>query len=304
MLNERKHKIAVVGCGNIGKSVVRSVLASKDLELAGIVRRPGSLRIPLPPEFAGIPIVSSIEDLECVETACLTVPTRCVPEYAEEILSLGINTVDSYDIHGELIRVKKRLNSIAKQMGKVAVISAGWDPGTDSVIRVLMEIMAPSGITFTDFGPGISMGHTTVVQAVPGVKDAIAMTFPKGSGLHRRIVYIVPEENADFSVIRKTVISDPYFCNDETVVIRTDNVEMLRDLGHGVIIGRKGTSGISCNQRFQYEMRIDNPALTGQVMVGAVRAGLRQAPGAYTLPELPLIDFLYGDRDSLLERLV
>ena len=49
---------------------------------------------------------------------------------------------------------------------------------------------------------------------------------------------------------------------------------------------------------------ITNPAATGQVLVSATRAVLRQRPGAYTLPEIPPVDFLPGDRESLLHRLI
>ncbi|MDD2256962.1 MAG: diaminopimelate dehydrogenase, partial [Bacteroidales bacterium] len=34
------------------------------------------------------------------------------------------------------------------------------------------------------------------------------------------------------------------------------------------------------------------------------RASFKQAPGAYTLIELPMIDLLYGDREHLIHRLV
>jgi diaminopimelate dehydrogenase len=304
MSNEKKHRVAVIGYGNVGRFAAQAILASEDLELAGIVRRPESLSALVPPELADTPVVTSIENLDHVEVAFLAVPTRQVPKYAEEILRLGINTVDSYDIHDELVRVKKTLDSVARHAGSVAVISAGWDPGTDSLIRAILEIMAPLGITTTNFGPGMSMGHTTAVKAIPGVKDALSITCPKGSGVHRRMVYVELDEGADFDTVREAVITDPYFSNDETIVMRTDNVGNLKDLGHGVMIERKGVSGISSNQRFRFEMSINNPAATGQIMVGAARASLKQSPGAYTLPELPLIDFLYGDKDSLLAKLV
>jgi diaminopimelate dehydrogenase len=304
MSNDRRHRVAVVGCGNVGVFAAQAILASEDLELAGIVRRPESLCRRVPPEFRDIPVVASIESLDQVDVACLAVPTRQVPKCAKEILSLGINTVDSYDIHQDLIDVKKTLDRVARDAGSVAVIAAGWDPGTDSLIRVILEIMAPAGITYTNFGPGMSMGHTTAVRAVPGVKDAISVTCPKGQGVHRRMVYIELEEGADFDSVREAIITDPYFVNDETVVMCTDSVVSLKDLGHGVMIERKGVSGVSSNQRFKFEMSINNPALTGQIMVGAARACLKQSPGAYTLPELPLIDFLQGNRDCLLARLV
>ena len=302
--NIKTHNVAVVGCGRVGRFAAQAVLASEDLKLAGIVRRPESLNAYLPPELAKFPVVASISDLDNVEVAILAVPTRKVPEYASNILHLGINTVDCHDIHQELVHVKNMLDDIARKSGSVAVVSAGWDPGTDSLIRTILEIMAPRGITYTNFGPGMSMGHTTAVKAIPGVKDALSITYPKGSGLHRRLVYVELDEGVDFDIVRESIICDPYFSNDETTVACVENRESIRDLGHGVLIERKGVSGISCNQRFQFEMHINNPALTGQIMVGAARASLRQSPGAYTLLELPLIDCLYGDKDSLLKKLV
>src|SRR5690606_19825342 len=183
-------------------------------------------------------------------------------------------------------------------------LSAGWDPGTDSIIRAMFEAMAPRGITFTNFGPGMSMGHTVAVRAVPGVRDALSLTAPAGEGRHRRIVYVELEEGARFEDVRKAVLNDPYFQRDETHVIEVEDVESLIDMGHGVRMERKGVSGRTHNQHFSFEMRINNPALTAQVMVAAARASFRQAPGAYTMVEVPIIDFLYGDREELLRRLV
>ena len=53
-------------------------------------------------------------------------------EYAKNILQMGINTVDSYDIHGQLAGLRRELDAVAKASGTVAIVSAGWDPGTDS----------------------------------------------------------------------------------------------------------------------------------------------------------------------------
>ena len=51
-------------------------------------------------------------------------------------------------------------------------------------------------------------------------------------------------------------------------------------------------------------MRINNPALTAQIMVSSARAAMRQSPGCYTLIEIPIADLLYGDREDLVRRLV
>ncbi|HHX51767.1 MAG TPA: diaminopimelate dehydrogenase [Clostridia bacterium] len=300
----KKHRVAIVGYGNIGKYSLEAVLASPDLELAGVVRRPVSLEQDHPKELAGIPTVSSIDELEGVEVAILAVPTRLVPEYARDILARGINTVDSYDLHGKLADLRKELNQIARQHERVAIISAGWDPGTDSLVRAMFEFMAPRGITYTNFGPGMSMGHSVVVKGMKGVKDALSLTVPVGTGVHRRMVYVELEEGADFREIEKGILQDPYFIHDETHVIQVPDVERLIDVGHGVFLERKGVSGVTANQMLKYEMRINNPALAGQVLVAAARATFRQSPGAYTVIEIPIIDFLDGDKEELISRLV
>ena len=43
---------------------------------------------------------------------------------------------------------------------------------------------------------------------------------------------------------------------------------------------------------------------SAQVLVSVARASLKQQPGAYTLIELPIIDMLYGEKESLIKRLV
>ena len=76
------------------------------------------------------------------------------------------------------------------------------------------------------------------------------------------------------------------------------------DAAHGVSIERRGASGATSNQNFQFTMRINNPAVTSQMMVSCARAALKQAPGAYTMVELPMIDLLPGQREAIIRRIV
>ncbi len=295
-------KVAVVGYGNIGRFAVEAVQAAPDMELAGVVRR--SIGEEQPQELAGVRVVTAIDQLPEVDAALICTPTRSVPEYAAQILARGINTVDSYDVHGRLVDVRTELEQTAVKHNAVAVVSAGWDPGTDSLIRGIFSLMAPKGVTYTNFGPGMSMGHTVAVKAVAGVADALSVTIPLGTGIHRRLVYVQLEAGADFQAVKQAIKADPYFVNDETHVFQVDDVEQLIDKGHGVVIERRGVSGQTYNQQFRYEMRINNPALTAQIMTACARASVKQKPGAYTMLEIPIIDYLYGDRDTLLRQLV
>ena len=298
----KKIRAAVVGYGNIGKSVVEALQAAPDFEIAGIVRRNGAENKPA--ELAAYEVVKDITELKDVDVAIVASPTRQVEEQAKKILALGINTVDSFDIHTQITSLRRSLGETAKANNSVAIISAGWDPGSDSVVRTLLEAIAPKGITYTNFGPGRSMGHSVAVRAIEGVKDALSMTIPTGTGIHRRMVYVELEEGADFKTVEAAVKNDPYFVNDETHVKQVPCVDDLNDVGHGVNLVRKGVSGTTHNQLFEFNMRINNPALTAQVMVCCARATMRQQPGCYTRIEVPVIDLLHGDREELIAHLV
>ncbi len=297
-----KLRIAIVGYGNIGRAALEAVQAASDLVCAGIVRRTPSREGF--PELEGIPVVADVRELGRVDVAILATPSRKVEETALRYLALGISTVDSFDIHTQIVSLRSTLAPVAKAHGAVSVISAGWDPGSDSVVRALMEGLAPKGVTYTNFGPGRSMGHSVAVRAIPGVRDALSMTIPVGTGIHRRMVYVELEPGVDFAAVEKAIKTDPYFVHDETHVQQVDSVEALNDVGHGVNLVRKGVSGCTHNQLLEFDMKINNPALTGQVLVMAARASVRLAPGCYTMIEIPVIDMLAGDRETLIGKLV
>ena len=168
-----------------------------------------------PAELAQYDVVKDIRDLNDVDVAILATPSRSCEEYAKQILPLGINTVDSFDIHTSIVDYRRTLQPICKEHGAVAVISAGWDPGSDSIVRSLMQSLTPKGLTYTNFGPGMSMGHSVCARSKDGVKNALSMTIPKGEGLHRRMVYVELEDGAKLEDVAAAIKADPYFANDE-----------------------------------------------------------------------------------------
>jgi len=294
-------KIAIVGYGNIGKAVVEAIEVAKDMQLCGVVMRAQSLNKPQ----VSVPVVDDIGKLTPKpDVAILCTPSRTIPEVAEKCLLQGINTVDSYDIHSDIWELRTRLDTAAKKGGSTALVSVGFDPGGDSLIRALFEVFAPQGQTFTNYGPGMSLGHTVAVKAIEGVKNALSVTIPLGTGIHRRLVYVEPQAGCDFADIAAKIKADPYFCNDETHVYHENNIDALIDVGHGVNLVRKGVSGKTHNQLFEFNMRINNPALTAQVMVACARASVKQTQGAYTMIEIPAIDMLDGGKEELIRRLV
>ena len=219
----KKIRAAVVGYGNIGHYAIEALEAAKDFEIAGIVRRQGDKDKPL--ELTPYDVVDDIAKLKNVDVAILAAPTRSCPEYAERIVAMGINTVDSFDIHSSILDYRTKQMENCKKAGKVSVIAAGWDPGSDSVVRILMESLAPKGLSYTNFGPGMSMGHSVCVRGKEGVKNALSVTIPLGEGIHRRMVYVELEGGVKLEEVTKAIKADPYFANDETHVFAVASVD-------------------------------------------------------------------------------
>ena len=112
-----KTRIAIIGYGNIGKAVEQAVLAAEDMQLVGIYHHNDNL------------------DNIDADVAALCTPTREVPCFAEKLLKRGISTVDSFDIHGQIYDLRRQLTPLAKEHKAVSIIAAGWDPGSDSMVR-------------------------------------------------------------------------------------------------------------------------------------------------------------------------
>ena len=283
-------KIAILGYGNIGKAAEEAIKAAPDLELAGIYHHN--------------------DCLDCIDADVVLVatPTREVQKFATVLAARGICTVDSFDIHGQIWSLRSSLDAVCQANHTVSILSAGWDPGTDSMVRALLMAMSPKGLTYTNFGPGRSMGHTVAAKAIKGVRNALSMTIPLGTGIHRRMVYIELEDGADFKTVEAAILADDYFAHDETHVILVDSVDALNNVAHGVNLVRSGVSGETHNQRFEFNMTINNPALTGQVMVSCARAAMRMKErgefGAKTMIELRPIDLLPGTTEQNIKALV
>lgn len=283
-------KVAILGYGNIGRAAEQAILAAPDMELAGVYHHNDNL-----------------DDIEA-DVVLLCTPTREVEPFAKALLQRGVCTVDSFDIHQKIYDLRQSLMLVAQANKAVSVISAGWDPGSDSVVRALLMALVPEGVTYTNFGPGRSMGHTVAAKAIAGVKDALSMTIPMGKGVHRREVYVELEEGADAQVVESLLKADAYFASDDTKMIVVESVAAINSVGHGVNLVRDGVSSNVEGQHLEYTMRINNPALTAQVMVSAARAAVRMQQkgqyGAYTMIELSPIAMLPGEEEKLIRQLV
>ena len=163
-------RVAILGYGNIGRAAEQAIKAAPDMELAGVFHHN--------------------DCLDCIQADAVLVctPTREVQKFATVLAARGICTVDSFDIHGKIWDLRQALDAVCAVNKSVSIVSAGWDPGSDSMVRAILQALAPKGLTYTNFGPGRSMGHTVAAKAIKGVKNALSMTIPLGTGIHRRMV--------------------------------------------------------------------------------------------------------------------
>lgn len=305
-----KIKAIVHGLGNIGKATIAALETAPDLECLGVIRRAASLGS----QSLNLRGVQDFVDLKSLisaqgkpDVAIICGPARSMADDAQLYLEAGINTVDCFDIHSDVPLLVEQLGATAQKTGRVAVVAAGWDPGTDSVLRVLFEAMAPIGTTFTNFGRGRSMGHTVAARGIEGVADAVSITIPMGGGRHSRLVYVLPAQGAAQADIKARLAKDDYFAHDPLdvrFVSSQAELNMVADNSHGVLIERIGASGLTSNQHLSFDMRIDNPALTAQVLVSCARASTRLAAGSYTMIDIPPVALLAGERMSHVARLV
>lgn len=304
---------AVLGLGNIGRAAVEALEIMPDARCLGVVRRAASMG-KAAHDLRGLPEFADLDALIASagrpDVLLLCAPSRSVPGLAGDLLARGFNTVDSFDIHDRMEEVVAALDAKARAGKAVAVTAAGWDPGTDSVLRTLFEAMVPVGTTFTNFGRGRSMGHSVAARAIPGVADATSLTIPLGGGRHSRLVYVVLAPGADGDQVKQSIAADPYFSHDplDVRIVTSEELPYVADASHGVRMERLGASGHSCNQNLVFDMRIDNPALTAQVMASCARAAVRMAregkSGAFTMIDIPPVALLPGDRMRNVVRLV
>lgn len=291
----QKISIAIVGWGNVGRGCKRALTECSDLVLTGVVRRASSLAYK-DPELDDIRVVSDIAKLGWVDVVLLCVPSREVPDLRKHYQSKGYCTVDTYDDPLHVVRAKKDADLYAKSKKVVSIVSSGWDPGTDSVIRAAMRIVAPMGRSTTTFGGvkgGRSMGHTTAAKAIPGVKDAVSLTLANGRGKHKRVVYVELLPDAKQETVARAIKADTYFAGDPTEIMFVKKVSKYNTMHHEAAIER---TSMQVNQTYQISGQ--NPEFTANIMASCARACIaardRDAFGAYTMLELPLIDFLPG----------
>lgn len=289
-------RIGIIGYGNLARGVESEIRRCPDMELKGVFTRRDPSQLTIRTE--GVPVYSSEEiqsraadfDVLVICGGSATDLPKMTPEYA------GLcNVIDSFDTHAKIPTHFDAVDKAAKASGKVALISAGWDPGMFSLLRLYSNSILPDGNDYTFWGKGVSQGHSDAIRRVTGVKNGKQYTIPVDSALeavrsgsnpelstrqkHTRECFVVPEEGADRAAIEKTIKEMPnYFADYDTTVHFITEEEFLRDhagLNHGGFVFRSGKTGFDGEHKhvIEYSLKLDsNPEFTASVLLAYARA--------------------------------
>ena len=305
----KKIRIGIVGFGNLGRGVKRALERNPDMELTCIfTRRPEQVK----KEVEDVRVLP-IDGCLLVDVAILCGGSKVdIPLHGPAFIRWS-NTVDSFDTHAEILNYFQKMDFLAKKFDRVAIISAGWDPGIFSLERVLGEAFLPVSKQYTFWGKGVSQGHSDAARKVKGVLDARQYTLPikeaieqvrrgltpdfaKGE-MHERVVYVVPEEGADLKRIEEEIKTMPnYYADYRAKVIFISEQEMERDhsaFPHKGLVLTSGETGNDNRQILEYKCQLtSNPEFTASVLVACARATCRMRErlykGAFTLLDFPL----------------
>ena len=289
-------KIAIMGYGNLGRGVELALRQNPDLKLTTFFTRrdPDTLKT-LTPDVPVYHVDKALEmkdeiDVMIICGGSATDLPKQSPMYAKYF-----NIVDSFDTHANIPQHFDAVDASAMEGNKVALISAGWDPGMFSLQRLLCNCVLPQGHDYTFWGKGVSQGHSDAIRRVEGVQDAKQYTVPVQSALdkvragenpefttrqkHTRECFVVAKEGADKEKIKNETINMPnYFADYDTTVTFITQEELDRDHGgipHGGFVMRSGVTGVNgeMKQMIEYSLKLDsNPEFTASVLVCCARA--------------------------------
>ncbi|MCQ2539721.1 MAG: diaminopimelate dehydrogenase [Acetatifactor sp.] len=293
-----KMKVAIMGYGNLGKGIECAVLQNADMELVGVFTRrdPATVKT-----LTGVAVYSVDEliakkdeiDVLIMCGGSATDLPKQTAEYAKYF-----NVIDSFDTHARIPEHFANVDAAAKEGGKVAMISVGWDPGMFSLNRLYANCILPEGKDYTFWGKGVSQGHSDAIRRIPGVKNAKQYTIPVDAALeavrsgsnpelttrekHTRECFVVAEEGADLAAIETAIKTMPnYFSDYDTTVHFISEEELLRDhagIPHGGMVFRTGKTGLNKENThiIEYKLTLDsNPEFTASVIVAYARAAFR-----------------------------
>ncbi|MDD6786181.1 MAG: diaminopimelate dehydrogenase [Eggerthellales bacterium] len=291
-------RVGILGYGNLGKGVELAIRQNADMELVGVFTRRDPATVTIATEGVPVRSVAELDEGTATDVDVLIIcggsatdlPVQ-TPKYAGKY-----NVVDSFDTHARIPEHFANVDAAAKEAGKTALISCGWDPGLFSLNRLYANCILPEGSDYTFWGKGVSQGHSDALRRIPGVADAKQYTIPVPEALeavragqnpelttrekHTRQCFVVLEEGADPAAVTEQIVNMPNYFDEYDVEVNFISQEELNanhsGLPHGGFVVRSGATAGGMNCTIEYSLKLDsNPEFTACVLVAYARAVAR-----------------------------
>ena len=285
-------KVGIVGIGNLGKALSQRLQHCTDFELVAKFSRRNIKDC--------ISFEQIFEYQDKIDLLFLCGGSQNELESHAKNLISHFNIVESYDNHSRLESHIGNINSMAIKHKKIAICSAGWDPGLFSLMRGLFDSLG--FVPYSFWGKGLSQGHTQAIKQITGVEDALQFTIPNqealqkiidghdvesGAHLHKRECYVVAKSELHKDIENAIKSMPHYFADYQTTVqfVSQEDLNKLKDFSHkGQVLTQNNEINFSLNLP-------SNPDFTASVMSTFARAIARlkeeRKYGAYTIFDLP-----------------
>lgn len=306
-----KIKVGILGYGNLGRGVELAVSKAEDMELVAVFTRRDNVVTNMGIKCINVNKIEEYKDRIDVLIMCGGSATD-LPIQGVQMIK-NFNTVDSFDTHAKIPEYFANMDKVAKQNGKLGIISVGWDPGLFSMARMLFGAVLPEGNDYTFWGKGVSQGHSDAIRRVNGVKAGIQYTIPKDEALkkvrnaenpvlsarekHLRECFVVLEDGADKAKVESEIKNMPnYFADYDTIVHFVSEKELKQNhnkMPHGGFVIRSGNTTDEHKHVLELSIKLDsNPEFTSSVLTAYARAIAKLAKegktGAVTVFDIPL----------------
>lgn len=311
--------VGIVGYGNLGKSVEKILINNKNFKLVAIFSR-RNITSPFNTKVENYK--NFINYKNKIEVMLLCGGSKNDLEVQTPELIEHFDVINTFDTHKKIPTELKKLNLLAKNNNKRAIICCGWDPGIFSIIRGLFVSLSNKATTF--WGKGLSMGHSDAIRQIVGVKDAIQFTIPnkkalklaftnkltKSIPMHFRECYVVADKNNRARIEKEIKEIPNYFKGQPTKVnfVSQNTLNKLKqNTSHkGQIISSFITqNNTQANLSFSVDMQ-SNPDFTATIVVSYIKAifNFKQnnVSGAFTPLDVP-ISYLFfeSEKQNLIE---
>ena len=323
-------RVAIVGCGNLGRGAEAALRQNPDMELVAIFSRRDASCVCISTECAPVLPMEELDRLaDQIDVLILCGGSATDLPEMTPAMAAKFCVIDSFDNHSHIPEHIAAVEAAAKKAGTTAIVSCGWDPGLFSLMRIYGQAALPVGESYTFWGPGLSQGHSDAIRRIEGVRDARQYTIPVEESLekvrrgenpvlttrqkHTRQCFVVPWKDADLARIEREIKEMPgYFADYDTTVTFITQQELDENhagMPHGGCVLRSGTTQLGDKHTVEFSLQLEsNPQFTSSILVSCARAAYRMhrrgETGCFTMPEVRPCDLLPQSIEDIRKHLI